>query len=63
MNSDLMAFTEKHACIPTVYTTVAPGYPPVSLLPGTVCGTPGEPYFSPKRIEVFTVCDSSQTSY
>lgn len=43
-------------CTPVCFTRFAPGYEPVELLPGTLCGTPGNDMrYTPEMIEVYTV--------
>lgn len=57
-NHDLVAFSSiaaNNTCVPTIYTNLAPGYSPVELVPGVLCGTPGNKQFTPALIEVFQV--------
>lgn len=47
--------TGQYSCKPGNYTTFAPGYESIPLLDGTLCGTPGNHRYSPKRIEIYVV--------
>jgi len=53
-HGDLVAFCS-HSCTPNDYRTFAPGYQPIDLQPGTLCGTPGYQNYVPSLMEVYEV--------
>mmetsp|Transcript_33520 Transcript_33520/g.48616 ORF Transcript_33520/g.48616 Transcript_33520/m.48616 type:complete len:347 (+) Transcript_33520:28-1068(+) len=54
-SGDLVAFCSHSCAAPTTYTRWAPGYTPVTLSAGFLCGTPGNPTYTPLIMEVFQV--------
>ena len=56
---DLSAFSARYLCLkPVAYTLMAPGYNekfPINIEDGVLCGTPGQPHYEPKCMEVFAV--------
>jgi len=55
-NGDLVAFCSSHSCgVPATYTTWAPGFTPATLSAGFLCGTPGNPKYTPLIMEVYQV--------
>jgi hypothetical protein len=59
-NGDLVAFCSSHSCgVPATYTTWAPGFTPATLSAGFLCGTPGNPNYTPLIMEVYQVSFTS----